>query len=381
MFKMLSALSDFISSNRKYLVLFSIAAGLSCMVILALITGRFADRAVDVFPSEGQIYYVSPKGSDSETGLDESKPLATIQLALNRARPGDTVRLADGAYYQNILSVRSGTQNARITIMGGKNAVIYGDGNRIIEIYHDFITLKGFQVNGQWGVGNSKEHYRDKLIYVIGKDPKKGVQGLKIDNLLVQNAGGECIRLRYFAKNNEISNSIIRNCGIYDFRFGAGGKNGEGIYIGTAPEQLADGRNLTDDPDVSANNHIHHNLIETYGNECVDIKESSINNIVEHNTCRAQKDPESGGFDSRGNNNIFRYNIVENTVGSAIRLGGDTSKDGINNHVYGNVFRDNDAGPLNVQRMPQGRICGNDTSYQDKPDSDSDDVDPTLPCD
>ena len=107
-----------------------------------------------------------------------------------------------------------------------------------------------------------------------------------------KNAGGECVRLRYFAQHNEIATSRhSRRCGVHDFRFKAGGKNGEGIYIGTAPEQRGDGKNPTTDPDLSNGNWIHHNSFDTQGNECVDIKEAASGNLVENNRCTGQRDP------------------------------------------------------------------------------------------
>lgn len=356
----------------KRYVLFSLAA-LFVLVCIAVFVGaryfKVVHNAITPDKTEqtkkqaasgsGRDYYVAPAGSDKNSGAEAAMPFASIQKALDLAQPGDTVRLADGNYYQSITSVRAGTEEQPITITGSHNAVLLGGTSRIIEIRHSHLVLNGFQVNGHWASGETKASYRDKLIYVIGSEEKRGAEGLKLTNLLVQNAGGECVRLRYFAKNNEISYSTIKNCGVYDFRFSDGGKNGEGIYIGTAPEQRRDGKNPTADPDESSNNHVHHNYIETNGNECVDVKESAHGNLVEHNTCTGQRDPESGGMDSRGDGNTFRYNLIENTLGAAVRLGGDGPTDGIDNNVYGNTFRSNRAGALNIQRTQQGKICGN----------------------
>ena len=49
------------------------------------------------------------------------------------------------------------------------------------------------------------------------------------------------------------------------------------------------------------------NLIPTYGNECVEMKEGSSGNIIENNVCSHQLDINSGCFGSRGDTNIFRY--------------------------------------------------------------------------
>jgi hypothetical protein len=328
---------------------------MAAVTVIALVVGLI------LFGDKHLTYYVSPKGDDVHEGLVSGEPLRTIQRALQLAKPGDKIQLADGEYYQSFRTASSGRPGAPITITGSQNAVVRGEtsNNRIIEINHDYITLKGFKVDGWDGQGATRDDFRDKLIYAIGTQPQKGVNGLVITQMTIQNDGGECVRLRYMAQDNEVSHSTVRHCGIYDFRFKEGGKNGEGIYIGTAPEQRRDGRNPTADVDRSKRNHIHHNLIETYGNECVDVKEGASDNLVEHNTCRHQQDPESGGMDARGNANTFRFNIIEQNVGAGVRLGGDEEDDGTHNNVYENTIKNNQRGALRVVRFPQGAICGN----------------------
>ncbi|CCM78525.1 putative secreted protein [Rhizobium mesoamericanum STM3625] len=285
-----------------------------------------------------------------------------IQAALNRAQPGDVIRLRPGVYYEDFKTVRNGRPGKPIVITGPRSASVRGAGApRVIEINHDYVELRGFTVDGKFGAGNTNGSYRDKLIYVIGKTPGDGVTGLRILNMSVKNAGGECIRLRYQTRRNEIAYSQISNCGRYDFAFRDGGKNGEGIYIGTAPEQRGAHGAPDRSVDASDANHIHHNVIDTRGNECVDIKEGSSRNVVEHNQCSGQQDKNSGGFDSRGNNNVFRYNTVSNVRGAGVRLGGDSDRDGINNDVYGNTFRKVGVAVVRAERGPQGKVCGNNS--------------------
>lgn len=312
-------------------------------------------------------FYVAPQGNDSRNGISSENALKTIQKALSLAMPGDTIILSDGTYLQDFVSIRNGTKDAPITIKGSASAIVKGAGkDRVIEINHDYIALDGFTVDGLHGSPKKKKGFRDKLIYVIGKEKRNGVTGMRIQNMTIKNAGGECIRLRYFASGNEISYNTITNCGVHDFAFKAGGKNGEGVYIGTAPEQLKDKKNPTTDPDQCTNNWIHHNTFNTQGNECVDIKEASAGNIVEHNSCTGQKDPESGGMDSRGNANIFRNNEIFGNKGSGIRLGGDSKKDGVQNVVTENNIRDNKAGGIKLMRAPQAKICGNNLENNPK---------------
>lgn len=54
---------------------------------------------VDNLSYAGPAWYVSPSGNDaSNDGLSAEHPLATVQNALNRARPGDVIMVMDGSY-------------------------------------------------------------------------------------------------------------------------------------------------------------------------------------------------------------------------------------------------------------------------------------------
>lgn len=328
-------------------------------------------------------YYVSPTGSDSNRGEGPAAPLATIQLAVDRARPGDQIRLAEGEYRQDVVSRRDGTAAAPITISGPPGAVIRGGGSsRVIEINHDNHTLKGFTVNGLWGRADRAAGYRDKLLYAVGTRPGDGVVGLRVLEMSFANAGGECLRLRYHAMHNEVAYSSIAGCGLYDFRFGGGGKNGEGIYIGTARGQLGDGRNPTAELDTSGHNWIHDNSIDTGGGECVDIKEGARENLVERNSCTGQRDPKSAGLAARGDRNTLRDNKVYGNSGAGVRLGGAEPGDGVANRVYGNTLVDNRGGGIKILRPEQGPLCGNllrDNGQGAVVGSDLA-VDPAAPC-
>jgi|GEM_PF-1540826 parallel beta-helix repeat protein len=325
----------------------------------------FASLAL-VANAQASTYYVSPTGSDTSDGLGVERALMTIQRAVDLAQPGDTVVLGAGEYREDVLTRRNGSASAPITITGPSGAVVRGGGNpRIVEVNHDYITLSGFTINGLFGSANSASGYRDKLIFVHGKEVRNGVTGLKVLNMSLLNAGGECVRLRYFVTGAEIAYNTIQNCGAYDFKFNQGGKSGEGIYVGTSNKQWGDGKNPTSDADITRDNRIHHNTIDTQGNECVDIKEGATANIVENNTCSGQKDPESGGFDSRGDGNTFRYNTVTGSVGAGIRLGGwlvGSVQYGKLNDIYGNTITNNKNGGIRFQVSPQGKICENQMS-------------------
>ncbi len=334
-------------------------------------------------PSYASTYYVSPRGSDSNDGASDLKPLLNIDKALSFAEAGNTVVLADGDYEQSVSTLKDGRDGAPITIKGSRRAVIRGTAkeNRIMEIRNSYISLVGFTVDGLSGAGQDPVDFKDKLIYVIGSAPHNGVKGLKITDMLVQNAGAECVRLRYFVEQAEVSATTIKHCGAYDFIFSGGTKHGEGIYLGTAPEQRADGKNPDAAVDESNSNYIHDNFIETFGNECVDIKEGAHDNLVENNDCGHQMDPESGGFDARGNNNTFRHNTIHDNKGAGVRLGGDEVTDGQGNSVYDNSIANSAITAIKILRLPQGKICGNTLSNNGDPDNvKAKGIDPASAC-
>ena len=315
-------------------------------------------------------WYVTPTGSGNHDGQSQQNAFATLQQALDVVQPGDTIYLGDGNYDEAVVSKQHGSANAPITISGSPQAVLRGDPNeaRVFELNHDHYVLDGWTINGYDGKGNSKDNYRDKLLYIKGEATvyggqlRRGPQGVEVRNMHLLNAGGECIRLRYFVQQTNIHHNTIQNCGIHDFRFNAGGKNGEGIYVGTSSNQWGDGKNPTAEPDESNFNHIHHNVFDTQGNECVDVKEGASNNLIEYNDCTGGKDPESAGLDARGSGNIFRYNATYGHLGGGVRLGGHTIHNvlyGVNNVVYGNTIYNNASGGIKFEADPQATICGN----------------------
>lgn len=309
-------------------------------------------------------YYVAPDGNDEHSGLEVAQPFKTLQHALSLAKAGSTIYLAPGDYVEDVSTQRDGQTGAPITIIGPPTAVLHGTGKVSIAflVNHDYYTLVGFTIDGLHGDPAKAKSYTDKLLYAQGYQPHKGVTGLHVLNMTLKNAAGECVRLRYFAHANEIAYSTILNCGRNDFQFGDDGKNGEGIYVGTSSNQWNDGKNPTADPDESTDNWIHHNRIDTQASECVDIKEGAHNNIIEYNNCTGQRDKDGGGLDARGDNNIFRYNVVYGNLGAGVRLGGHTVNGieyGKNNQVYGNQIDANTTGGVNIAVGPQAKICGN----------------------
>jgi hypothetical protein len=70
---------------------------------------------------------VSPHGDDAAPGTEE-RPLRTINAALPRLKPGDTLYLRGGTYFENVYCAVAGTAQAPITIRSYPGEVATIDG-------------------------------------------------------------------------------------------------------------------------------------------------------------------------------------------------------------------------------------------------------------
>lgn len=342
--------------------------------------GRGPDVPGDV-AGTGRAIHVAANaapGGDGSIGA----PLPTIQAALDLAKPGEAIRVGPGTYPGTVRSVRPGTAERPIWLVGDRAKIVPptkgGDSDsdsdeeseeesevanpgRLVVIAHDRVVLDGFEISGG-----------DINLFVF----KANYVRILRNN--IHDAKGECVRVKYFSSYNEIANNRIDRCGLTGFDVSEDEKNGEGIYIGTAPEQRKK-KNPTKDPDQSNQNHVHDNTINSPA-ECVDIKEAARGNLVERNTCRGGRDPDGAGFSSRGIGTVFRDNSSTDNVGAGIRLGGDEESDGIDSIVRDNRLLNNGGYGVKIEREPQEAICGNVVEDNRDGPAREDDPDPTRPC-
>jgi hypothetical protein len=79
-------------------------------------------------PAEAVDYYVSPGGSDGNSGTALGQAFKTIQQAANLAQPGDNVYICGGTYRESVTMPRSGTAAAPINFQpyAGQQVTITG---------------------------------------------------------------------------------------------------------------------------------------------------------------------------------------------------------------------------------------------------------------
>lgn len=119
---------------RKRLVLTGSA---SVLLLLALLGAQFATpvrAAATIYVDAGNV------GDPLEDGSQEH-PFDEIQEGLNAAHNGDTVRVASGTYYENVVV------NKRVNLVGEdcENTIIDGDGKyHVVRVAVDGVRISGF---------------------------------------------------------------------------------------------------------------------------------------------------------------------------------------------------------------------------------------------
>lgn len=306
-------------------------------LILALSLGFYAAFFSAPRAEAASIYiYVDPdSGSDSSIGRIDS-PVRSIERALDLAGPGEKVRLTSGVYREDVITIRGGTSSLPITIEAapGAQPVIDGGGFRTgPQILHSYIVFRGIEVkNMRFGMRI------------------EGARNVVVRDSVIHGVGGECLRLQYGAFRNTVLNNRIFDCGLVT--------NGEGIYVGTAPEQSA--RN-SGQPDRSTNNVIDGNEIFRV-TEGIDLKEDANYNTVRFNTVSEARDPNSGGINIRSDSNNVYGNSSRDSAGSGFRIGGDIvdgRQHGLNNRLRDNTAADNLDYGYKIMVTPQNIDCSN----------------------
>jgi hypothetical protein len=188
---------------------------------------------------------------------------AELQAALDTARPGTVIGLADGVYEGTFAATGAGTGNAPIWVCGGRDAVLRGPGADDGTVFHlrqaRFWRLQGFTV-------------RDGKKGIMADDTSDSV----LQDLTVTGIGDEAVHLRTHSTANVVRGLTISDTGLREEKFG------EGVYVGSAESNWCD---LTAcGPDRSDRNVVVGNTISRTTAEAVDVKEGTTGGVVADNT-------------------------------------------------------------------------------------------------
>jgi len=199
----------------------------------------------DTVPTNMTGYFVSPNGNDTNSGT-ESSPWKTIQASIDKLKPGDTLNIIDGTYYESVTPHISGTADAPILIRAVTpfNVTIDGDGIGqaldIADVSH--LIFEGFklqnsgeravlQVNsddGQPTTGNTATHHISlRKMSIKGSCVDKNCVGALVarsNDILLEDVwvfgSGRYTMLVYGSRNITVRRAVVR----WDYWDGAGYK-------------------------------------------------------------------------------------------------------------------------------------------------------------
>lgn len=94
------------------------------------------------------LHVAATDGEPGGPGTSES-PYSSIQQALKRARPGDTVQVDSGEYREHLSFPRAGTPDQPITVTGPPDAILRTPTDyHLIEIARSHVHLTGLTLTG-----------------------------------------------------------------------------------------------------------------------------------------------------------------------------------------------------------------------------------------
>lgn len=242
--------------------------------------------------------------------------------ALAAAKPGDTIKLAAGAYEGSFVAGATGTEQAPITLTGPREAVLSngkGDGYGLHLDKAAYWKLTGFAV-----ARSAKGIVLDRSQHVT------------IDGVEVSEVGAEAVHFRTSSSDNVIKNSVIHDTGKDKPQYG------EGIYFGSAKSNWKKyGEN--GGPDRSDRNQaIDNTLGPNVSAEHIDIKEGTEGGVVRGNRFDAHgisgENYADSWLDVKGNG----YRIQSNTAtfdGQGKLLDGYQTHTVVDGYGCGNTFQ------------------------------------------
>jgi parallel beta-helix repeat protein len=290
----------------------------------------------------------------------------TIQEAINSANPGDTILVAPGTYYENIII------NKPILLIGEskETTIIKGLGtDDVAHISSDRVKISGFTIKGSGtkyigpfsggDAGIELDHVVNCSVFnlivtgnTLGISLVFSKNNLIANNLVISN-GAEGIFL-VSSNNNLIINNTCNSNGMH------GGiwlalSSGNAIINNTANFNLDIGIKLH----TSSNNMVENNVCLNNKHVGIFLRSSS-NNTLTHNTCNSNDQPGIYLESSCNNmlkNNICKFNtdwgivlrtssnhnIVINNTSSNNNYGIDL-KSSVGNTLVNNIFSSNNIG-------------------------------------
>jgi Chondroitinase B/Carbohydrate binding module (family 6) len=282
----------------------------------------------------------------SPPGVHVVTSISALQSALGSAAPGDVIQVADGIYTAGgpISISRAGTASAPITVqaqhVGG--ATITGSGGFSIGRGASYVVLSGFQLTGARGlsipVGATHVQVTRNTFQMAGSVQywlTVAGDDAQIDHNTFQHKStlGNFIEVVGPGGNGMAQRTWIHHNYFLDQSF-KGGNGGESIRVGLSGRQHSSAKAL-----------VEYNLFEQCDGDLEVISVKSTDDTIRYNTLRNSKGTITlrHGWNNRvdgnyligsntgirmfGNNHMVVNNVVENSTGPALSVGGGEVRD------------------------------------------------------
>ncbi len=260
-------------------------------------------------------YYVSPTGNDNNVG-SLSLPWKTLKKASETAVAGDTVKILPGTYYEKLAPRNSGTADAYITFTADAGTVIL-DGS---------------------GVSMSSDYKGDGLVQILGNSY------IRVQNLTAQNSSVNCVNISDNSsgtrpKHIEIRSMKLENCN----KVGIRARNSEDLLL----------------KDNQINHVTYSSGIGVWWSTRVIVDHNTITNAHYYHECQGAYD-EALTISGTTHFEVM-YNTLDNTeanpagfCSNAEKLGIDIKQSSENGVVHHNTVRKMNAGGIYVDGWDAG---------------------------
>ena len=322
------------------------------------------DNQAKQYKGNGQLFYVSTSGSDSNNGKSKSLPFRTVDRAQSEVQPGDYILLKRGDTFNNayIEAKRSGSKDRYITFAaygtGNKPVIEHGYKNTFTIADKNYIQVDNlhFKVKGSGETG----------VYIVGNSAYPVVSNCRVEGIGAPHYG-----INYGIKDGAakvVTYPQVLNNYVTGFRWNirSSGYPYDGTHEvkgGLIENNLCADNRATDDGDgISAQRGKYHGLIirkneiRGYYDDGIDLF-SADNVIAEYNTVHSPQQPSKSGQGIKAGgitrtevikghqatNIIVRYNTVYNLYNRVSSIGaqnGIQTNSGATGEIYGNLVYD-----------------------------------------
>lgn len=189
------------------------------------------------------IFVDSQAGNPGAPGTAED-PLNSIQQALERAQPGDTVQVRPGEYPERLEPPHGGEPGKPITITGPPDAVLKSDPQEynVVRIHKSHIHITGLTIDGLEDP-DAPEHVdsysRAQLVQARPLiDTDQYLEDIVVSPHRIGNSQKSLVSLERTRKAEVGPFRVVGPAGTKYLLTDRAGHNGEIVYLGTSPSNL-----------------------------------------------------------------------------------------------------------------------------------------------